>query len=82
MIDQEKFEAIISRYQGAAEDLIPVLHDLQDDFSRGHISRGFERSAILDDHATQLALHSDHKKGSTTFGFNFTPKPGWLEMGM
>ena len=32
MIDQEKFEAIISRYAGAAEDLIPVLHDIQDEY--------------------------------------------------
>ncbi len=32
MIDQEKFEAIISRYEGSAEDLIPVLHDIQDEY--------------------------------------------------
>ena len=30
MIDQEKFEAIMSRHGGSAEDLIPVLHDIQD----------------------------------------------------
>ncbi len=30
MIDQEKFEAIMSRYGGSAEDLIPVLHEIQD----------------------------------------------------
>lgn len=32
MIDQEKFEAILSRYEGAPEDLIPVLHDLQEEY--------------------------------------------------
>jgi NADH:ubiquinone oxidoreductase subunit E len=30
MIDQEKFEAIISLYEAAPENLIPVLHDLQE----------------------------------------------------
>ena len=32
MIDQEKFEAILSRYEGSPEDLISVLHDLQDEY--------------------------------------------------
>ncbi len=32
MIDQEKFEAILSRYTGTPEDLIPILHDLQDEY--------------------------------------------------
>ncbi len=33
MIDQEKFEAILSRYPGGPEDLIPVLHDLQEEYN-------------------------------------------------
>jgi NADH-quinone oxidoreductase subunit E len=32
MIDQEKLEAIISRYEGKPTDLIPVLHDLQEEY--------------------------------------------------
>lgn len=31
MIDQEKFEAILSRYAGEPADLIPVLQDLQEE---------------------------------------------------
>src|SRR5512142_2015339 len=33
MIDKEKLEAILSRYEGAAEDLIPILHDLKDEYN-------------------------------------------------
>lgn len=32
MIDQEKLEAILSRYEGEASNLIPVLHDLMDEY--------------------------------------------------
>ena len=32
MIDQEKFEAILSRYEAEPGSLIPVLHDLQDEY--------------------------------------------------
>ncbi len=32
MIDQEKLEAILSRYEGVPEDLISVLHDLQEEY--------------------------------------------------
>ncbi len=32
MSDQEKLEAILSRCEGTPEDLIPVLHDLQDEY--------------------------------------------------
>ncbi len=30
MINQQSFDAILARYEGAATDLIPVLHDLQE----------------------------------------------------
>ncbi len=30
MIDQEKFEAILSRFPGEPADLIPILHELQE----------------------------------------------------
>jgi NADH:ubiquinone oxidoreductase subunit E len=33
MTDQERLEAIMSRYEGAPEDLIPVLQDIQDEFN-------------------------------------------------
>jgi NADH-quinone oxidoreductase subunit E len=33
MTDQEKLEAILSRYEGAPTDLIPVLHDVQEEFN-------------------------------------------------
>jgi NADH-quinone oxidoreductase subunit E len=33
MADQEKLEAILSRYDGEAADLIPVLHDIQEEFN-------------------------------------------------
>jgi len=32
MIDQEKLEAILSRYEAEPSNLIPVLHDLQDEY--------------------------------------------------
>jgi len=32
MIDQEKFEEILSRYAGAPEDLIEILHELQEEY--------------------------------------------------
>jgi len=32
MTDQERLEAILSRYQGAPTDLIPVLHDIQEEY--------------------------------------------------
>jgi NADH-quinone oxidoreductase subunit E len=32
MIDQEKFEAILSRYEAEPSNLIPVLHDIQDEY--------------------------------------------------
>jgi len=32
MISQEKLESIISRYAGEPGDLIPILHDLQDEY--------------------------------------------------
>lgn len=32
MIDQEKLEAILSRYESTAEDLIPVLQELQETY--------------------------------------------------
>jgi NADH:ubiquinone oxidoreductase subunit E len=32
MIDQEKFEAILSRYAGEPADLIPILHELQETY--------------------------------------------------
>ena len=33
MIDQPKLDAILSRYEGGAADLIPVLQDIQDEFN-------------------------------------------------
>ena len=33
MIDQPKLDAILSRYEGGAADLIPVLQDVQDEFN-------------------------------------------------
>lgn len=33
MTDQEKLETILSRYEGAPADLIPVLHDIQEEFN-------------------------------------------------
>jgi NADH-quinone oxidoreductase subunit E len=33
MTDQDKLEAILSRYEGAPADLIPVLHDIQEEFN-------------------------------------------------
>jgi NADH:ubiquinone oxidoreductase subunit E len=33
MTSEERLEAILSRYEGAPEDLIPVLHDIQDEFN-------------------------------------------------
>ena len=33
MTEQEKLETIMSRYEGVAADLIPVLQDIQDEFN-------------------------------------------------
>jgi NADH-quinone oxidoreductase subunit E len=33
MTNQEKLESIMSRYEGVAADLIPVLQDIQDEFN-------------------------------------------------
>ena len=33
MTDQERLETIMSRYEGVAADLIPVLQDIQDEFN-------------------------------------------------
>jgi NADH:ubiquinone oxidoreductase subunit E len=33
MADQDKLETILSRYDGGAADLIPVLHDIQEEFN-------------------------------------------------
>ena len=33
MTDQEQLETIMSRYEGVAADLIPVLQDIQDEFN-------------------------------------------------
>ena len=32
MTDPERLETILSRYEGVAADLIPVLQDIQDEF--------------------------------------------------
>ena len=36
MTEQEKLETIMSRYEGVASDLIPVLQDIQDEFNYLH----------------------------------------------
>ena len=33
MINQDNFDAIVSRYEGGAGDLIPVLQDIQDEYN-------------------------------------------------
>lgn len=33
MINQDNFDAIVSRYKGGAGDLIPVLQDIQDEYN-------------------------------------------------
>jgi len=33
MTSQQKLETIMSRYEGVAADLIPVLQDIQDEFT-------------------------------------------------
>ena len=33
MTDPERLETILSRYEGVAADLIPVLQDIQDDYN-------------------------------------------------
>ncbi len=69
MIDQEKFEAIMSRHGGSAEDLIPVLHDIQDAY---HYLPKEELQAVAE--RLQVPLTQVYSVATFYKGFTLTPR--------
>ena len=69
MIDQEKFEAILSRYEGVPEDLISVLHDLQDEY---HYLPKEELQAVAE--RLQVPLTQVYSVATFYKGFSLKPQ--------
>lgn len=69
MIDQEKFEAILSRYEGSPEDLISVLHDLQDEY---HYLPKAELQAVAE--RLQVPLTQVYSVATFYKGFSLKPQ--------
>ena len=69
MIDQEKFDAILSRYEGVPGDLISILHDIQDEY---HYLPKEELTAV----AQRLQVPLTQVFSVATFykGFSLEPK--------
>ncbi len=69
MIDQEKFEAILSRHGGSAEDLIPVLHEIQEAY---HYLPKEELKAVSE--RLQVPLTQVYSVATFYKGFTLTPR--------
>ena len=68
MSDQEKLEAIFSRYEGQPWDLVPILHDLQEEY-------GYLPKDELKEVARRLALPLTRVFSVATFYKGFTLAP-------
>ena len=64
----EKFDEILSKYEGKEADLIPILQNIQDAY-------GYLPQDILDELCNRTGLHPSQVMGVATFYSQFRLKP-------